>query len=209
MRRRCRAWAGLPRTFARREHYAARSSSRSCGWEVGADSDAARRQPLFVDGNGKVKDKHAVVDGWRAALGARGAADPATRAVTGHSARQSGAEMLARAGWHLWQVHYMGRWASDAVAGYVEEAWAERTADWTGPAGPGAAFAETGSLHSELRSLRASIQELDTMVADCKRPPAVQSGPSAEEIQAEAERQAARLPVGDATFYNRSSRGST
>ena len=100
--------------------------------------------------------------------------------------------MLARAGWHLWQVQYMGRWASDAVAGYVEEAWAERTADWTGPAGPGAAFAQTGSLHLELRSLRASIQELDTMVADCKRPPAVQSGPGAEEIQAEAERQAAR-----------------
>ena len=50
--------------------------------------------------------------------------------VGGHSARRSGANMLARCGWALWQIQFHGRWGSDAVKGYTEEMFAEQSADW-------------------------------------------------------------------------------
>ena len=50
--------------------------------------------------------------------------------VGSHSARRSGAEMLVRCGWALWQIQFHGRWGSDAVKGYTEEVFAEQSADW-------------------------------------------------------------------------------
>eukprot|EP00971_Amphidinium_carterae_P228504 4532250-Amphidinium_carterae.2 len=46
--------------------------------------------------------------------------------VTGHSPRRSGAKYLARLGWTLDDIQLLGRWQSDVVKSYVEEASAER-----------------------------------------------------------------------------------
>ena len=46
---------------------------------------------------------------------------------SGHSPRRSGAKRRARVGWPLNLIMLLGRWASDAVLGYVEETIAELT----------------------------------------------------------------------------------
>ena len=73
-----------------------------------------------------------MVESWRALF--RGAAGPqeeqAVSDITGHSARRSGAKTLCRCGWQLWQIQFHARWASDAVKGYTEEAFAERADLW-------------------------------------------------------------------------------
>ena len=83
--------------------------------ERGTDSKGA---PLFINTEGNMVSKQEVVRAWRS-LSISGAG------VTGHSARRSGAKDYARMGWALYRIQYLGRWASSAVLGYVEEAFAD------------------------------------------------------------------------------------
>ena len=41
--------------------------------------------------------------------------------------------MLAKEGWALWKIQFLGRWGSATVVSYVEEAMAEVTANWHKP----------------------------------------------------------------------------
>ena len=101
--------------------------------------------------------------------------------------------MLARAGWQLWQIQFMGRWSSMAVAGYVEEAWAERTATWTAaaawtageaqlalPAPP----AEDGAGKAGDDYKQAGLEELGEEAE--RAAPALAQGPSVHEVRTRA-----------------------
>ena len=46
----------------------------------------------------------------------------ATRRVSGHTLRVTGAQGLTRLGFPLWAIQLLGRWGSDAVKGYLREA---------------------------------------------------------------------------------------
>ena len=46
-------------------------------------------------------------------------------ALGGHSPRRSGAKRRAREGWDIQVILVLGRWASSAILGYIEEAMAE------------------------------------------------------------------------------------
>ena len=82
-----------------------------------------------------MKPKEATLVGaWKALCEAAAAAgaplpaggDPRWLVPSGHSGRRSGAKLLARCGWALWMIQWFGRWAGDAVKGYVEEVWIHR-----------------------------------------------------------------------------------
>ena len=45
--------------------------------------------------------------------------------VGGHSPRRAGAKRRARAGWDIQVIMVLGRWASSAILGYIEEAMSE------------------------------------------------------------------------------------
>lgn len=89
---------------------------------VAPDDEDVRVLPL-VDGDGRALPKAEVVARWQECF-------PAQEGIAGHSARRAGAQMLAKIGWALWMVQFMGRWASETVRDYVEEAYAESTAKW-------------------------------------------------------------------------------
>ncbi|CAK0806281.1 unnamed protein product, partial [Prorocentrum cordatum] len=73
--------------------------------------------PLFADAAGYAVVKRAAVATMRALLVPEGAGQ-----VNGHSLRRMGAQLLAAAGVEQWLVEWFGRWGSDAVKRYVEDA---------------------------------------------------------------------------------------
>eukprot|EP00971_Amphidinium_carterae_P331729 6465494-Amphidinium_carterae.1 len=103
---RARACCGLPRCH------------RFCPWAAVVQLLRVTRlgQPLFPTRSGYRLSKRAMVDGWRSLL-VEGAP-----VLTGHSARRSGAMALLRRGYSLDAIKFLGRWSSDAVAAYVNEA---------------------------------------------------------------------------------------
>ena len=62
-----------------------------------------------------VKDKSVIVKAWNAIFRIK---------VGGHSARRTGALRYIRSGWAIPQVAYLGRWKSDVIYQYAEEALA-------------------------------------------------------------------------------------
>ena len=66
---------------------------------------------------GEHATKATVVSSWAMAAGT---------AIQGHSARRSGALYYTRAGAPVPEITYLGRWHSDLVFEYAEEAWASR-----------------------------------------------------------------------------------
>eukprot|EP00971_Amphidinium_carterae_P065393 1295696-Amphidinium_carterae.1 len=57
-----------------------------------------------------------MVEGWRSLLVEN------APLLTGHSARRSGAMLLLKRGYSIDAIKFLGRWSSDAVAAYVDEA---------------------------------------------------------------------------------------
>ena len=97
---------------------------------VSQECERAREIPLFPTLTLCTPDKGAVVASWqRLVAGGAGPQQP-TADIMGHSARRSGAKFFARCGWALWQVQFHGRWGSDAVKAYIEEAFAEIAEEW-------------------------------------------------------------------------------
>jgi len=114
--------------------------------DPGREGPEWQQLPLFTTvAGGQVKEA-ALIGAWRALCAAAAQAgaptppgsDPNWQKPTGHSARRSGAKLLARLGWALWMIQWFGRWASDAVKGYVEEVWTELAGHW-GFGSPGSA----------------------------------------------------------------------
>ena len=54
--------------------------------------------------------------------------EPCDKQITGHTARRSGAQFLARRGLAVWAIQYVGRWGGDSVKLYVAQAFADRRA---------------------------------------------------------------------------------
>ena len=75
--------------------------------------------PLFPTVEGGVPTKAKMVQAWNEL---RPAGHPA---LGGHTPRRSGAKRRAREGWDIQVIMVLGRWASSAILGYIEEAMAE------------------------------------------------------------------------------------
>ena len=81
--------------------------------------------PLFPDWAGNRVSKADTVAAWQTL------APSDHDKLGGHSARRSGAKRYARLGWQLSAIQYLGRWASTAVLGYIEDMMAEMTGSGT------------------------------------------------------------------------------
>ena len=69
---------------------------------------------ISTTANGKQRaTKKDLVDAWRSLYGTQ---------ITGHSARRSGALQYIRKGWAVSQVGYLGRWKSNIILEYAQEA---------------------------------------------------------------------------------------
>ena len=95
--------------------------------DLDADPDSSddwpeevKTAPLFPNAGGGVPSKKKVIEGWQRLV------PPNSKVVvSGHTPRRSGAKRRAREGWELSIIMMLGRWASAAIMGYVEEALAE------------------------------------------------------------------------------------
>jgi len=58
------------------------------------------------------------------------AAPDGSERVSGHSLRATGSHGLARVGLDLWAIQLLGRWGSDVVRPYVQEAHLSRSTEW-------------------------------------------------------------------------------
>ena len=115
-----------------------------------AADEAAMGIPLFPNAGLQAPSKKSVVESWRTLqrCGAR-----AQELVSGHSARRSGAKLLARCGWALWQIQFHGRWGSEVVKEYTEEVFAEVATSWSlqGPPPPPATGPSDGRVGRKRR----------------------------------------------------------
>ena len=87
---------------------------------IGGLDNRDSSSPLFLSVDGKALTKHQMVDGWRKVTGMR---------VTGHSARRSGAMDYIRRGLRIQELAFLGRWRSNVVLNYAEEALQETPAN--------------------------------------------------------------------------------
>ena len=69
--------------------------------------------PLALVKNRELATKAQVIKTWRWLYGPE---------VSGHSGRRTGAPNYIRSGWAITQVAHLGRWKSNAILGYAEEA---------------------------------------------------------------------------------------
>ena len=93
--------------------------------------------------------------------------------MTGHSARRSGAQALARNGWARWQIQFLSRHGSSAIDGYIEEAFQCQTVRWA----PGASSASSSSLAPSAttameemtsRQMKEMVTELESIKEEVK-----------------------------------------
>ena len=97
-----------------------------CSYEVAQDlldklqRKSAGASKLCVTKQGKPATKAKLVASWQAVFG---------QPVSGHSARRTGALEYIRAGWSVGQVAHLGRWKSNVILQYAEEALASMPAN--------------------------------------------------------------------------------
>ena len=104
-----------------------RRQHRRRALDLDADPDSpddwpeqVKTAPLFPNADGSVPSKKKVIEGWQRLVPLNSKV-----VVSGHTPRRSGAKRRAREGWELSIIMMLGRWASAAIMGYVEEALAE------------------------------------------------------------------------------------
>ena len=68
---------------------------------------------ICMDKSGDPASKNQVLNSWRVLFG---------KGVTGHSTRRSGALQYIRKGWSVSQVAFLGRWRSNIILQYADEA---------------------------------------------------------------------------------------
>jgi len=140
---------------------------------VPAGSHAAWSTPLFSTVAGGTPSKAAVVAAWTKLA-------PAEVAPSGHTARRSGAKARAREGWSVLAIQHLGRWASNAVLSYVEDALAET------PHGHGLDASESAVV-PEWHARVASLEERMGRLVEASGPPP----PSRIEAEGDLAREAA------------------
>ena len=97
-----------------------------CPYEVAQDlldklqRKSAGASKLCVAKQGKPATKAKLVASWQVVFG---------QPVSGHSARRTGALEYIRAGWSVGQVAHLGRWKSNVILQYAEEALASMPAN--------------------------------------------------------------------------------
>ena len=97
-----------------------------CPYEVAQDlldklqRRSAGASKLCVAKQGKLATKARLVASWRTIF---------QQPVSGHSARRTGALEYIRAGWSVGQVSHLGRWKSNVILQYAEEALASMPAN--------------------------------------------------------------------------------
>ena len=79
------------------------------------------------------------------------------RVITGHTARRSGAQWMARRGLPLWAVQYLGRWGSGTVRVYTAQAYADHYANFSAQVAAGAR-AEAERLDLELWAMAEQVK---------------------------------------------------
>ena len=75
--------------------------------------DQGEPRSLAVTKGNKPASKHLVLKAWRALFG---------KDISGHSTRRSGALQYIRRGWSISQVAFLGRWKSNIILQYADEA---------------------------------------------------------------------------------------
>ena len=143
--------------------------------------------PLFPTRSGKDPTPEAIRDAIRTAAAAAGepltAPSPSggTRQRFGeHALRVSGAQMFARWGLALYEIQLLGRWGSDAVERYVQEAPLTRLAtgitprlqdaQTSPPAGPPLVPDRTTDLSATVDDLRTQLQALQNSLREGEQP---------------------------------------
>ena len=133
---------GVSRFFSCTCKGSKRLSPLLCPYHVLKETAEAREganpsDPLFVSASGKKCTAQATINVWRKMLADIGVesmddmGETCDTPITGHTPRRSGAQWLTRLGLVLWQVCYIGRWGSSAVEGYVAQAAASRSANFS------------------------------------------------------------------------------
>lgn len=116
---------------------------------------AEESDPLFPGAAAGVCSKQGTVTVLRSLFRPEGAG-----AVSGHSMRRTGAQMLSAGGVEPWVVEWFGRWGSAAVRAYVEDARARA------PAGSGLALAVAAAAVAG-----GSGRPPEPAEAECRGPP--------------------------------------
>ena len=95
-----------------------------CPWSLGKDLIVNAKSmgmfansPLFVDFRRAPTSKSGVIKSWKSSFGER---------ISGHSPRRSGAMFYVRMGLPIQELAFLGRWKSNVVLLYAEEALQER-----------------------------------------------------------------------------------
>ena len=96
---------------------------------VGQHAESALDCPLFFDQPGEAFSKVETIAAWRKCEGVHPEREQ-DREVTGHTARRTGIQLLARTGWARWQIQFMARHTTSMVDRYIDEAWTGSTAEW-------------------------------------------------------------------------------
>lgn len=77
------------------------------------DSKGGEPNAIATTIKGKEASKHMILKSWQRLFG---------KEVTGHSTRRSGALQYIRKGWSISQVAFLGRWRSNIILQYADEA---------------------------------------------------------------------------------------
>ena len=117
---------------------------------------------LFFRSDGEGWTKAETIATWRRADASNLKKPWGREQVTGHSARRTGVQILARAGWARWQVQFMSRHGGKAVDGYIEEAYQDQTMNWASSSmGPeGKELAEISDLKKGLDELKDDLEKI-------------------------------------------------
>ena len=127
-----------------------------------AETDEALEVVLFPTFEGLVPEKAAVIRAWQLF------APPGHPPLGGHSARRSGAKRRARPGWSVLAIQHLGRWASVAVLGYIEEALAELAAGPAPVGGDASRWEEKDSWAQPLESISKRVAALKKALGEVK-----------------------------------------
>ena len=110
-----------------------RKCSWACAWKVWSEileRSTSKSEFVFVEDYEGAKSTRKVALAWKSKVNSN---------MSGHSARRSGAMMYVRAGLPLQEVAFLGRWKSNVVLSYAEEALEEVPANQRIVPGPKAA----------------------------------------------------------------------
>ena len=132
---------------------------------VNQHNEVALACPLFFRAPGEALSKVETIAAWRKCPGVQ-TENEDDKEITGHSARRTGIQLMARTGWARWQIQFMARHTTSVVDRYIEEAWAGATADWAKEAACSSAANEesAGAMKAALEDLEGKMAALEDRI---------------------------------------------